>query len=328
MLEAELGQAQRYQSLTVFPLVNPRKRELELELLGDALAAGTLTITELGQGTVPELMVENNGETDVLVLDGEQLIGAKQNRMTNRSLILPARSKTRIPVSCMEHGRWHTQTARFSHGLHYSPSKVRRHARRHEAAHAGMAEAADPCVLAGAQGDVWNQIADYSAQLGAGSETGALDHLYEARSLDLEAWTKRFPWVDDQIGILAFLGDQPLGMDVVGGHRLYARLHRRLVSGYVMDAFAAREAGNWPEPSRSAAERFRQRVDGAARTRAPTVGKGTYGVLSGDVVGGELGLERRLAHLSAFPIEDPATYRGADVEGPPMAPPSRRRRML
>ena len=220
------------------------------------------------------------------------------------------------------------QTARFSHGLHYSPSKVRRHARRHEAAYADTAEAADSRVLAGAQADVWNEIADYSAKLGSVSETGALDHLYEARSLDLEAWTKRLAWVDDQVGILAFLGDEPLGMDVAGGHRLYARLHTRLVSGYVMDAFASRAAGDRRGPGRDVAERFMQRVDEAGRNRAPTVGKGTYEVLSGDVVGGQLTFEGRLVHISAFPNEDLSGRGDRDAKGPPMAPPSRRRRMI
>jgi hypothetical protein len=44
---------------------------------------------------VPELIATNRGDADVLVLDGEQLIGARQNRMTNRSILLPAAARRR-----------------------------------------------------------------------------------------------------------------------------------------------------------------------------------------------------------------------------------------
>jgi hypothetical protein len=56
--------------------------------MADALAAGTLTITEVGTGTVPNLAATNASDRDTLVLDGEQLIGSRQNRMTNRSMLL------------------------------------------------------------------------------------------------------------------------------------------------------------------------------------------------------------------------------------------------
>ena len=45
-------------------------------------------------GSVPDLLVDNKGAARVLFLEGEELIGAKQNRMTNRSILL-APSSTR-----------------------------------------------------------------------------------------------------------------------------------------------------------------------------------------------------------------------------------------
>ena len=77
---------QRHESLTVYPLLSPDGGGLGCVLLPDAIRAGTLRITEVGQGSVPELVAINTGITDVLILDGEQLIGAKQNRMASRSI--------------------------------------------------------------------------------------------------------------------------------------------------------------------------------------------------------------------------------------------------
>lgn len=300
MLEWKLARPQMYQTLTFYPLVDSEPRQLPFRLLKDALDDGTVVIGEIGGGSVPELQVENRSDSAVLILDGEQLIGAKQNRMTNRTILLAPHTATAIPVSCMEQGRWHLQSRQFRHGDHYSPAKLRRVARRTEAAYTAARMAASPGVLREAQGPVWSEISDYADKLGGRSKTGALNDLYGFRSSDLREWSKHFPWVDDQVGILVFLADRPLGMDVVGCHRLYARLHKRLVSGYVMDALAARDRSG-KRPNEKSATGFLDKVRSAERTDAPTVGRGRYRVLSGSVTGGELQDTLGLVHLSAFP---------------------------
>ncbi len=321
MLDAKLADPQTHKALTLHPLVDAKPRQLPFQLLRDALEAGTMTVGEVGSGTVPGLSVENRGASAVLVLDGEQLIGARQNRMTNRTVLLAAQSTTVIPVSCMEQGRWNFDSPWFHHGDHCSPATLRRVARRTEAAYASAHLAASPEVLAEAQGRVWDEISDYASKIRRRSRTGALNELYGFKALDIEEWSRHFPWVDDQIGLLVFMGDQPLGMDLIGCHRLYARLHKRLVSGYVMDAITIRGVRSPERADPELAGGFMERVRSARRTEAPTVGCGTYRVLTGAVTGGELEEAHRLVHLSAFPGD-------ADLagEGPPLRRAHRRRR--
>jgi len=104
MLEASLGPAQQHHHLTVFPILAEEGGELPYLLMAHAMATGVLTIQEVGDGQVPLLQAQNRALDPILILDGEQLVGAKQNRMTNRSIILPPESVTKIPVSCMENG--------------------------------------------------------------------------------------------------------------------------------------------------------------------------------------------------------------------------------
>ncbi len=321
MLGFKLADPQNHAALTFFPLVDPQPTQLPFELLRDALEAGTVIVGEVGSGSVPELMVDNRSDSDVLVLDGEQLIGARQNRMTSRTILLASHSTTKIPVSCMEQGRWHFHSRGFRHGDHNSPASLRRVARRTEAAYAAERIAAAPEVLAEGQAEVWEGISGYASRVGARPRTGALNDLYGHKSLDLEQWMEHFPWVDDQIGLLVFLGDQALGMDVIGCHRLYARLHKRLASGYVMDALAACGGRSHKPADATRAGGFLEAVRSAKRTAAPTVGRGTYRVLTGAVMGGELVDTQGLVHLSAFPSD---TDHAGD--GPPLSRAHRRRR--
>ncbi|MGH8544275.1 MAG: ARPP-1 family domain-containing protein, partial [Gammaproteobacteria bacterium] len=146
MLTLSPAAPQRHESLTVYPLLSPDGGALGCVLLPDAIRAGTLRITESGQGSVPELVAINTGDTDVLILDGEQLIGAKQNRMASRSILLSAHSETKIPVSCMEHGRWHHVSLEFTPSEYHSPTRVRGRNRAAERASVESGVAAGPFV--------------------------------------------------------------------------------------------------------------------------------------------------------------------------------------
>jgi hypothetical protein len=178
-------------------------------------------------------------------------------------------------------------------------------------------------ALGESQGAVWSEIADMSADLAAGSPTGAMNEITGRKRHDVVSWTASFPAVQGQVGVLAFLGASPLGLDVIGDAGLYARLHDRLIGGYVQDALRVRGAEGSPDPE--AAEGFLGSVRNATRVEAATVGHGRYRVLSGDVTGGELEDQDRTVHLSAFPVQTETGRTGShgpDVQ--PLAPPSRR----
>ena len=51
-------------------------------------------------------MVNNWADIRVLLLGGEELIGAKQNRVLNTTILLRKNSETVILVSCTERGGW------------------------------------------------------------------------------------------------------------------------------------------------------------------------------------------------------------------------------
>ena len=94
--------------------------------LDEALAGG-LEISEVDEaGDVGELAVRNPLPRGVLLYDGEELVGAKQNRILNVSVLLGAGSTARIPVSCVERGRWSWRDRRFRSAGHVASPELRR----------------------------------------------------------------------------------------------------------------------------------------------------------------------------------------------------------
>ena len=102
----QLGDAVEHRGIVVAPLFPRRDPVADYVTLDEALPRG-LRITEVDEaGSVPELVVENPLDERVLLYDGEELVGAKQNRILNVSVLVEAKSTLRIPVSCVEQGRW------------------------------------------------------------------------------------------------------------------------------------------------------------------------------------------------------------------------------
>ena len=64
-------------------------------------------VTEVSEaGSVPFLQVANGADRPLRLVDGEELIGAKQNRILNTTVLVAAHAEVTIPVSCVERGRW------------------------------------------------------------------------------------------------------------------------------------------------------------------------------------------------------------------------------
>ena len=62
--------------------LDPGPARCDYAVLDDAMASRDVAITEVSeQGSVPEVRVVNRGSRPTLIVDGEELVGAKQNRI-------------------------------------------------------------------------------------------------------------------------------------------------------------------------------------------------------------------------------------------------------
>src|SRR5947207_300070 len=90
-----LGEPRAFRGLTVLPLYPARPPGLDYVGLDEA-AAGGFTVSELDEGVVETLVVENPLAACVLLYEGEELLGAKQNRIVGRSVLVGAKATLKI----------------------------------------------------------------------------------------------------------------------------------------------------------------------------------------------------------------------------------------
>jgi hypothetical protein len=85
----KLSKAQTHRNLVLFPLMAPESGEPDYLTLEEALKEEAVVITEISEGgQVPELKLVNHSESKILILDGEELKGAKQNRIVNSTILV------------------------------------------------------------------------------------------------------------------------------------------------------------------------------------------------------------------------------------------------
>lgn len=185
----QFASAQIYKNIAIVPLIAPADGTFQYGTLGEALAHSDLTITEVSAaGSVPELMVVNRGDKPVLLIDGEELAGAKQNRVLNTSILLKESSETRIPVSCTEQGRWAYASKAFSESGNVMAYKSR--SRKTSSVQFCLESSG---AYQSDQGEVWHSIAELQAKAGAHSPTSAMSDVYKARAEDLRKCDAAFP---------------------------------------------------------------------------------------------------------------------------------------
>ena len=167
------------------------------------------------EGSVPELTVTNPKKRPLLLLEGEQFIGGKQNRTLNVTVLVPPGSTLTIPVSCLEQGRWGRRRD-FQAARTYAPRRVRRTLRD-----AVASQAATPQARSGAQGEVWGAVEDELRMHRMSSPTAAVadaDRIFERdrdRGSAAEELARRGP-LPGQCGFVATHGPRIVGTEIFG----------------------------------------------------------------------------------------------------------------
>lgn len=310
-----VGDGKEFGGVAQFPVFRDGESPLHYLVLGEALAGGSVEVRERPSASVPELWLVNRSDSMVLVMDGEEIIGGKQNRIVNASFLIAARSEVMLPVTCVEHGRWHDVAPRFMSG-EAAPAMLRRDKEMQVKAslRAGARHVAD-------QHAVWDAIAAKQQFEGTRSQTGAMNDIYQQKAKDLAEYQQAFPPVDGAVGMVVALNGRITGGDLFDQPATATALWPKLVRSYALDAVPGREE---KPVSRDRASRLIKRLDGARVEQFPSVALGQDLRLEGDGANAAaLVYEGVVVHMGLFRIH--RRRAGGDATG--MARAAIRRRM-
>ncbi len=305
------GSVEMYRNLTVFPLLSEVDSTLDYLTLGEALQNDVARVVEVSTGgSVPELRFENTAELPILILDGEELVGAKQNRTVNLTILAPPGKTIVIPVSCVEAGRWRHESVEFamSERHHYSRGRAKKAAAVSCSMRSTGRRHAD-------QQEVWADISAKASRMNSPSPTQAMAAIFDRHRTSVESYVKAFKPESTQVGAVFAIDKQIVGFDLFDRSATFAAMLPKLVRSYAIDAIEL-ETDSEKHPKKKHAREFLERVIEAECESYPALGLGTDLRLSApDLVAGGLAFDDRLVHLAAFAMESSAVDSGPDSRG-------------
>jgi flavodoxin len=295
----KLGRKQSYRNLTVFALLSDYEADFDYLTLDEALSGNLIDIVEKDEaGTVPELKVVNKSDRMVLILDGEELVGAKQNRIVNTTILIAGNTTTVIPVSCVEQGRWSYNSDKFSSEKRLMSSKLR--SRKADQVKYSLKNLGN---FRSNQSAIWDDVSELAFDLDAESPSMAMSEIYRKEAPSLEKYIKHFELSDSQIGAVFMINVCVAGMDCFGKSDTFSKVFEKLVESYALDAIdsSGRDREKTKKGTKADAAKFLEASAGCRAETHKSVGQGIDCRLESDrSTGFALAHENRVLHMSLF----------------------------
>ena len=298
-----VGESQQCKNLTMFPLVDEHPQEAHYLLLEEALESGKAKVTEVVEsGSVPELKFVNEADKPVLLIDGEELVGAKQNRIINLTILIPAKTAIVIPVSCVEQGRWRADSSKFSAAkrTHFATGRARKANRVSESMNRSGSRHTD-------QNEVWDDIEIKFRRMKADSPTRAAAAMYESNRASLDDFEKAFAPISNQTGALFAINGKAIGFDLFDSGKPFQSMLQSLVQSYALDAIDNLDEKSSENPAAGSqpAQKLLDDCVQAVVNRFPALGEGQDLRLQGNgLTGGALEAGERIIHMCAFSLAE------------------------
>ena len=240
----QVGESCQQGNMQVFALRHQMPPALDYLTLERALKAEDgkhFSVEEVSpEGSVTELKVINRLKSPVLLVEGEILMGAKQNRTVHTTILVNKKSKITIPVGCVEAGRWSRQPmGAFGLSDLYSHANLRYMKLRHvsgsraaagEGARQDLREAY-PVDQAG----VWEEVACFSDSGQTPSATCSAEEVYRKFRGKSTNWHE-FSYPRDSSGIAVVIDGRLIGVECFDRPDTLEKMFPRLIQSYISEA--------------------------------------------------------------------------------------------
>jgi len=229
---AVISGRQRAGSLEIFHMQWPVGNGPAYVTLDEALGSHWIEITESTEsGQVSQIKIINHSEQMIFLMAGEQLVGAKQNRVLNSSIMVPPKAEMPLPVTCVERGRWGYSSREFS-----SPgtsSHYRLRAMMSGQAHKSYRSSGMPISD---QREVWGEVSRKLGAMASPSRSDAMQDVYRNYEAKLKELEETLPPPTDSNAAVFVVAGAVVGSDFFDKKETLRKLWPKLIRSCSLDA--------------------------------------------------------------------------------------------
>jgi hypothetical protein len=295
--QLEIGSKQSYKNLAVYPLLSEYMVSLDYLTLDEAMSQDVIDVVEIDEGgSVPELKVINKSDRMILILDGEELVGAKQNRIVNTTILIAANATTVIPVSCVEQGRWAYTSEKFG-----SEQRIMSPAIRSVKANDVSLSLRQNLGYQSDQNVIWREIRQKVQRRGAYTGSMEMAAIYRKETPAINEYVQHFKLVDNQIGAAFVINGKVVGVDCFGKADTLSKTFKKLADSYALDAIDMSENEKEYKVYKRDAEKLLKNAANGRIESHSSIGLGTDCRLESKILSGfALAHENQILHMSLF----------------------------
>lgn len=290
-----------YKNLRIIPFIHTGNILTDYISLDTAIDQKEMIIEEISKGgSVPEIQVTNKADRSVLIIDGEELIGAKQNRVMNTSVLIAANTMSRIPVSCVEQGRWEYKSKRFTKSDYMMTNKARM--KKRKSVNVNLKNSRNP-EFRSDQNQVWSEVTAFSRKAMIDSDTMAMNDVYEGRKIQQEEYLNNIKIDENVNGVIAMINGNIVGMEYISKPDEFRKVLPKLIRSYAIDASLNYKETKENNYSRKL-KRFFERLNQSKESRVKSVNIGEDVTIEGiGISGAALVHDDNIIHFMAYDEE-------------------------
>jgi hypothetical protein len=201
-----VGSSYRYGNLTWFPVWTDQ--EIRPRRYTTKVSPSKIQLSEKEEAEVQVLEISNSGSESLLLFEGALLEGGWQHRALTRTMLVPANSRTDLPVVCVEAGRWGGARSQ-SIGDMIAPARVRSAIR-------GLSRSGSGFVSqTGAnQQRVWSEVNRYAEYVNQSDETSSLVNMRSSVDSNYRSNLAAPKALPGQRGVIVAVMGQPIALEL------------------------------------------------------------------------------------------------------------------
>jgi hypothetical protein len=223
-----LGEVVSKKNLVVIPILTSIKDQYQQNYLSlnEALESKLLVVKEVeGGGNVPVIEVISKSDKPVFLPFGGIISGGNQDRMIREDVVLKPKQTRKVPVYCIEQGRWAASTT----GENFTANRQM----------GSLALKSISNVSAG-QGRIWSNVAGsnaaFSNTIGSGNFQGnALTPAFKKLAGEFKDVDEKVKKQTDTCGTIVILNGKVIGLEIFASKNYFKKTWPQLFQSYIID---------------------------------------------------------------------------------------------
>ena len=228
----------RKNNLSVFFLSAEEKKVDNYLCFSEALKKELVSVNEVNErGSVKYLKLSNKSNKKILVLESELITGnaLKQDRVVDRTTLIPENTITMLQVSCCEKNRWSPAVANnlyVSDTLFFSKGRLDNSIDIYEKSKTD-------------QFKIWDNISERLNDFKIKSFTGSIEEIYQKRKKDIEDLLLSFKPKFNSLGVAIAISNQIISVDIFSDSNIFNIYFPRILRSVIIDSYTKKSYQNF-----------------------------------------------------------------------------------